>query len=1121
MILFEQFESTFLYTSNAAAGQGFLGFYLTEPEVTEPSLTLTQVWSALDQKGYIIFCQSAPEDLEKLASAISTYRSESGNQLPDVEHTSIAWLTYASISESIENVEAVQFSLLNDEVQVTQSITIKLGQYGMPFMEGERILLNDQATIAEDTLVIEYPNISGSPPPVIAHQRFIPLAGDSGGTIQCEVAIGDCTNSTETGWNIGIRYFYEQNEALTNLYYPVFELEEGDHILLDLQWDPLLPLDNTRSVMRFKGGMFQLKKNIETEQFYIQLPENPSYIPSAFRSVYGHQLYLIPNLESEKYIPGLVFQPLPDSSGTISEYYLVPTGEFHIGNIIEDGESSMLAGLSGTEYFNYQTFDQDGSSILFYPDSAAFAPVFPLQESTSQFASVECNTGDLLCNTYVTAWIGLSPSDADYIPLYYSQPETSPLFAPSEEGDNELNIMPSYPAASAAFVEDNIATFPMLPYGLILSTNDETEIAMMSAFESSIVAPWRRQQINQLRGTFDVSLISQEAQTTTTPQGLLATIEGFNWTSVLLAKSVNGDDELKFTGSPSISSSLQESMQSDQLFLVATLAEPLGDFENEINIEGWPFTINPEGENGTYANVLILKFCKDSIADRAANTKTWSNPDTFNSDPSDVSAWINNYITDAENRAIDNDLYLNFIDIVYNESWNGILALKVDIGLDSFPDDLKGLLGGIDLDQFNGHHFGIEVNYVEPVNGTLTVPKSSMFGLISYFDASYALANGIATGNSSASSTINPGADGYNFTVLYLQVVFTNSTIADFDSLIQLSATSWFGEPAYADCTVDLIGSYEKHNDEPTYSFTTQEGKLYQFYLNSSALFYIQIVKARFNTINEPAVTGDESEEITPISSSFSFWGYLNFIQLENFDPLSFGDPVPNVSSVNNGLYFYNLAVLMDMLLVKSGDPSTYEIRDRTFEFSEENTSFDTTLSTVHNNSLYPNFPLTISALTSSKAGTFSDLGYVQLQLPSDANFSSLGDEWYGLVCTLNLGSMGALASLADFTAKLLIAWSTSEDLPAISLGLRLPGSAGEKYFSFENVLQLSTDAFIMSTDTETQPGTTIYSLIFQSIGMSLLGIKFPQGGSTHIILYGNPDSPGKIGWYGQYAKNS
>src|SRR6185503_18788975 len=41
-----------------------------------------------------------------------------------------------------------------------------------------------------------------------------------------------------------------------------------------------------------------------------------------------------------------------------------------------------------------------------------------------------------------------------------------------------------------------------------------------------------------------------------------------------------------------------------------------------------------------------------------------------------------------------------FLALVDNPAWNGILALRVDVGLENFPDDLKGLLAGIVQEDF-------------------------------------------------------------------------------------------------------------------------------------------------------------------------------------------------------------------------------------------------------------------------------------------------------------------------------------------------------------------------------------------------------------------------------------
>jgi hypothetical protein len=1089
-------------------------------------ITLAEAWFIYTGV-FIYFGQPVKKvDYENCAAALSSYFSEK----TALEHTGIMWIgDFNKIKKP--DADNPVFIIDTKRESGTNNILIKtdtkisIGAYGIPFFKDSPV----DFVKSEEKLIFGYPQIDRAQPSAYGKGISIPLSGAAAGTIDFEGSIGDCSDACRTGWNVGLKYYYTDADSnIVQLQYPIFETKNGDQLFFNAQWDPLHPLDSTRTYLHFAPEWFRLMPD-GLGGFYIDSPENPAWLPTAFRTIYGNPVFLIPDITATQNFPALVFQPLPGVAGT-TDYYLAPAGDFcmAVKEKATNAENihTFVAGVMGTEYISFvpATKDYKGDRIRFTPNSAAFAPVYPLTTAKSILSSGNCTPGELLCNTYLTSWMGFYQGDTAAEPLYYSQPESSPLFMPKGKyigsGPDSLTMMEVYPAASAEFPPVNSTVFPMVPYAGA-TTDDKAVLKTLRDFEITILNPYRRQQIATYAAKRKKSFGNDDPKTTTTPQGLLATINGFNWSSVLLAQNLVSGKKLEFTGTPAISSPIQQALQSNQLFMVITSSEQLGDFQNEIDIEGWPFTINPRGSGTNYSNVFIFKFCSGNLKDRAADTQTWTNPSTFNEDPSSVSQWLTNYINDATDRAKDDARFQNFVDIITNDGWNGILALQVDIGLDSFPDDLKGLLGGIDLTRFNGHHFGIQVNYIEPGDNTLTIPKSSLFGLISYYDAAYALANGISTGNSATPETINPGADGYNFTVLYLQVVFDNSNITDFNSLIELSATNWFGEPAVANCTIQLIGSYEDHNGKPTYSFTTKEGQYYQFYMDSKVLNYVQIVKARFNTNITPSET-TELEEVSHISSTFSFWGYLNFIQLDGVDAFSFGDDIPTPGSINTGLYFYNLAVQMNMDLIKSADiPPTYSIRDRIFNFTEENTSFDTSLSTVHDRSLYPNFPLTITSLTSSRAGTVEDLGYVALQLPGNVDFDELGEEWYGLVCSLNLGSMGALASQAGFTAKMLLAWSTSSDKPAVMIGIRLPGSGGAKGFSFENVLQLNIDAFVLNLDNTTYTGKTIYSLWLKSIGMSFLGIKFPPGGTTSLILYGNPDAPGEIGWYGSYLQKS
>src|SRR6185369_1366788 len=183
---------------------------------------------------------------------------------------------------------------------------------------------------------------------------------------------------------------------------------------------------------------------------------------------------------------------------------------------------------------------------------------------------------------------------------------------------------------------------------------------------------------------------------------------------------------------------------------------------------------------------------------------SWTNAQAFNQDPSRMSLFLQNYIANAETSAKDNYRFNKFVNIVSNPAWEGILALRVTVGLNQFPADLKGLLAGIDLNRFDAHHFGIETSFVKSNNG-LQQEKSSLFGLISYIDKDYRSQQSIRAVNSEnrllahltpTVDAISPQSDFYDFKVLQLEVVFENSELLDFTSKIQLTTTKWFGESA-------------------------------------------------------------------------------------------------------------------------------------------------------------------------------------------------------------------------------------------------------------------------------------------------------------------------------------
>jgi len=734
--------------------------------------------------------------------------------------------------------------------------------------------------------------------------------------------------------------------------------------------------------------------------------------------------------------------------------------------------------------------------------------------------------------------------------VYYSQPNDAALYSHdgiiADVADELLQIKNT----AAAFLSTAVTqSMPMVPY---TGVNAATAFPFtdIQQFESQVLVAARRAVISsipvetQTRGR----VAEDNMIITTTPQGLLATVPdaGLNWNSVVLAKSVGKGIPYNLAFVDGITRELRDVLQSNQMFMVASEAAPLGNFLNKITISDWPFTINvgKGSDNGLFSNILIFKFAEGSLADRVADPTSWASAGIFNENAVLVSKWILSYIETARLNVKTDPRYANFLNIVDNPLWNGILALQVDIGVENFPDDLKGLLAGINRDEFFAHHFGIEINFTQPdENGQLTLPKSSLFGLIDYVDKDYRAqqdiqamidSNAFSYGMYNIQSAIEDsnGVQAlYDFKVLTLQVVFDNSAIQDFVSRIQLTATTWFDEPgklavgnldnSLGSQTIEFNGSYESHNGVNTYTFVTQPDQTYKFLLQSETMNYMEIVKAQFYTVTDQTVPGPADGDTENILSRFVFWGYMNFQQIDSFDVYSFGDLPGERNTGNKGLYFANLYISMDFTL----DNVTGDATDRAFTFDPNRMSFDVSQSTPRPGSLFTNFPINLSGLLYSKTGDDakpSDLGYlpVIIQSPLAIKGQALTDKWYSLQYDLNLGSMGALAAKAGFVAQISTAWSPDTEVRRLTTGMKLPGMGGQKTLSLQSVLSINIQSFtFLSAYTGTNQDKLAYLLKLNNVKLSLLGMKLPGAADTQFILFGDPSGTDKttLAWYAAY----
>jgi hypothetical protein len=165
-----------------------------------------------------------------------------------------------------------------------------------------------------------------------------------------------------------------------------------------------------------------------------------------------------------------------------------------------------------------------------------------------------------------------------------------------------------------------------------------------------------------------------------------------------------------------------------------------------------------------------------------------------------------------------------------------------------------------------------------------------------------------------------------------------------------------------------------------------------------------------------------------------------------------------------------------------------------------------------------PTGPTGGTAPPASRAKTASprELGYLTVKTPLVTG--PLGAEWYGLDMNLSLGSRGALAGQAAINASLLAAWAPAANSPNIAAGLRLPGSDGRS-IRIAGPLSLDIGAIEIML---TQPDDG-YLMRFRNVALGFLGLKFPPGGRTNVLLFGDPNPKSNnsaLGWYAAYKKD-
>jgi hypothetical protein len=442
-------------------------------------------------------------------------------------------------------------------------------------------------------------------------------------------------------------------------------------------------------------------------------------------------------------------------------------------------------------------------------------------------------------------------------------------------------------------------------------------------------------------------------------------------------------------------------------------------------------------------------------------------------------------------------------DVVGNPAWNGVLFFNAPVEVSELPPELQFVAAGIDPAGFYAHHVGFSITPFSAAGGAIALGQTAVFGLVDYVDPVDLYAE-----------TTVPFA----FKTLSLTARFANAALADFSARVELLVNRLFGvELTKVDAThgnnLVLAGSCQRQNGAASYAFVLQGQNVYA--AGRSMVESVEVLGVQLQT-------GTGSTDAGTVAATFTLRGNLRFRELPFFDPFSFGTggSTDGGTPPDGWLRFGNLLVGMSFPLAAP--------QAQSFTVAEDRLTLDPSASQARPASLAANFPVRLTSIAYAPADATPGAG----QTPEDRGFTSIAAPmeqqplrapWYGLVYSLDLGTLGALAGGAPVAVTVLAAWGPGlieGDQPAY-LGVALPGAKALGLdWPLQGVMRLGFRSFQFEASDE-DDGSRSYILRLRRLALSILGWSFPPG-NTDVFLFGQPDSSGRpvVGWYAAYAKS-
>jgi hypothetical protein len=1100
-VTFNQVQTLPLYVSSASSDAGVSGYWAgyrpSNAAAFGVTATLVQSWN--DIGGSYLFLGATPSNLAAFSTALGQWLPSFAPALPP----RLLWIE--NPNDPAFYWQAIGWFATATSQSGTASWTMHgvggftLGAYRLTIAGGTALTLDQQepacAVFAAGAASFVGPGSAFGP----AGTSAIAFQGGNIGAWTGALAVpagGLGTLGVELRY--AVRYAVNPADPrLVPVSMPVLGTATGA-LSLAARWDPLNPVLRGRSGMTFATASPAINASFVTQRGYATTltPANP-----AAPLWPGGLMFCrcASRIDSETDPRNDLVSLAPDGAFVLT--VVPPAGG--AGASYTDG---LMLGLSGLES---TALGASGTMILFQAGQPAFAP------TAVPGATVPGDGKTLLTDLATTAWVSVIPQASGQSGLaYFAQPRQSPLFTGTGSSVMAFQPVPAAQLSSWTSGGPIPPAFPVGVYAGIAAGN----AAAARTLENAAIAPQRRALITgALPGIADA--VDDADVLAITPQGLTVTLPP-NLSAIQSVVIANLPDavepQLAFTGigGSGIGGDFEAAIFANQLFFVVsnptaflTQASCVPPFA--LDLDGWRFRLNPDHwRSGDAPTLMVWKYANRSLEALAADAACWGWPGVAEDGLHSLRpTWraLNAIIAQARLHKDDvaSPYALFYRDVVADPGWNGVLFLNAPVDLADLPPALRFIAAGLDPARFYAHHVGVNLTPFDPTTVPITLKKTSVFGLIDYVDTV---------------DLVPETSVPFAFKTMQLKARFANAHLADFASQVEISLNHLLGAPLTKQDSLRgnnllLAGTLQRSGGAPSYAFSLSGQNRYAA-LNA-AMTGVEITSVRIETLANPSATR--------VATNFALGGRLRFFTATGFDLFGYGvapPEIPGGSSIDGWLTFSQLVLTLDF------DITAPKIQ--VWTVNNTGIGLDLANSQPRPDSLVACFPVTARAVIASpnlsppdakpSGLTPEDMGYLSIVAPFDQ--VPMVPPWYGLVLTLDLGSLGALAGGAGLKAEILAAWmqgSGKGGLP-VYIGLKLPGTPTRGgSFPLQGVLKLGFKSFAFST--YKQDGKLAYLLRMSRFALSVLGFSFPPG-NFNVSLFGGLSgrSTGQLGWLAAYT---